>query len=523
MRTLLRTYFAVIVTACATGTAFGQQPKPTPDASPSPLPQSMPAVAPVVPAAVAAVKPKELSLVRVNVTGQPYDYARPWQKKAPFQKRALGAVLPKGRVLVTADLVANQNYVELERAETGDKTAAEVRVVDYEANLALVEPTEKKFLDGLAPMQLALDTVVGDRVAALQLEPTGALVLTEGLLTTVQMMRYPAEISQFLTYRISMSMQYRDNSYTIPITKNNKLAGLLLRYEPRSQVMDAIPAPIIAHFLKEADDRNYRGFPAAGFTFFPTRDPQLRKFAGQTGKPGGVYVMSLEPNMGAAKAGLQVGDIITAIGNHDIDANGNYVDAMYGKLEFTNLITSRAFVGDTLSFHIQRNGKPMTLSVVLERRAAEDYVIPPYNFDEPPPYVVLGGLVFQELSRPFLKEWGGNWHKDAPQRFVYLDRFQSELFPEGNRRVVILTQVLPTNSTIGYDEFSYLEVTKVNGKPVTSLRDVVEAAKEPIDGGFIKIETHEDPKQLALDASQIAEEAQTIQENYGLPALQRLE
>ena len=69
------------------------------------------------------VKPKELSLVRVNVTGQPYDYLRPWQKKAPFSKRALGAVLPQGRVLVTADLVANQNYVELERAESGEKTA----------------------------------------------------------------------------------------------------------------------------------------------------------------------------------------------------------------------------------------------------------------------------------------------------------------------------------------------------------------------------------------------------------------
>ena len=76
------------------------------------------------------VKPKELSLVRVNVTGQPYDFVRPWQKKAPFQKRALGAVLPQGRVLVTADLVANQNYVELERAESGEKTAANVTVVD---------------------------------------------------------------------------------------------------------------------------------------------------------------------------------------------------------------------------------------------------------------------------------------------------------------------------------------------------------------------------------------------------------
>src|SRR5204862_3458678 len=215
------------------------------------------------------VKPKELSLVRVNVTGQPYDFVRPWQKKAPFSKRALGAVLSGGRVLVTADLVANQNYVELERAESGDKSAANVIVVDYESNLALLEPSDKKFLEGLTPLQLALDTVVGDRLAALQLESTGALVLTEGLVTTIQMTRYPADIGQFLTYRANRPLQYRDNSYTVPLVKNNKLAALLLRYDQRTQVVDAIPAPIIAHFLQDAEKEPYEGFPAAGFGFFP--------------------------------------------------------------------------------------------------------------------------------------------------------------------------------------------------------------------------------------------------------------
>src|ERR1041385_5718174 len=100
--------------------------------------KKVPAVAPP------AIQSKEVSLVRVNVTGQPYDYFRPWQKKPSFSKRALGAVLPNQRVLVTADLVANQNYVELERAESGDKSAANVVVVDYESNLALLESSDKK-------------------------------------------------------------------------------------------------------------------------------------------------------------------------------------------------------------------------------------------------------------------------------------------------------------------------------------------------------------------------------------------
>jgi len=468
------------------------------------------------------VKPKELSLVRVNVTGQPYDFVRPWQKRAPFQKRALGAVLAQGRVLVTADLVANQNYVELERAESGEKSAANVVVADYEANLALLEPTDKKFLTGLTPLQLALDTVVGDRLAAWQLEPTGALVGTEGLVTTIQMTRYPADMGQFLTYRISIPMQYRDNSYTVPLVKNNKLAGLLLRFEPRTQVLDAIPAPIIAHFLKDAEAQNYQGFPSAGFGFFPTRDPQLRRFAGQTGKPAGVYVTSIEPNMPAAKAGLKVGDIVVGVGGNEIDPNGNYVDPLYGKLEFTNLITGRAFAGETISLQIQREGKPMQLDLTLDRRAVDDYVIPPYTIDRAPLYYVLGGLVFQELSRQFLREWGANWLKDAPQRFVYKDRFQSELYPEGNRRVVILTQVLPANSTIGYDDATYLTVTRINGREVKSLVDLAEAVKQPLDG-FIKIETEEDPKQLQLDAAQVETEAAALQQNYGLPSLQRLE
>ena len=341
------------------------------------------------------------------------------------------------------------------------------------------------------------------------------------IVTTIGVTRYPADVADFLTYRLSIPMQYRDNSYTVPLVKNNKLAALLLRYEPRSQVLDAIPAPIIAHFLKDAASPQYHGFPSLGISFFPTRDPELRDYAGETGKPGGVYITSVEPGLPAAKAGLQAGDIVTAVGDHDIDQNGNYVDPLYGKLEFSNLLTAKAYVGDSITLHIQRGGKPLALNVKLEHRGEDDYVVPPYNIDEAPSYYVLGGLIFQELTRQYLKEWGANWQKDAPQDFVYLDKFQSELFPEGKRRVVILSQVLPANGTIGYDDFSYLVVKKVNGKTINSLGELAEAVKTPLNG-FHVIETVDDPKQLELDAAEVAAEAQVLQKNYGLPALQRL-
>jgi hypothetical protein len=164
----------------------------------------------------------------------------------------------------------------------------------------------------------------------------------------------------------------------------------------------------------------------------------------------------------------------------------------------------------------------MELKVTLDHRDAKDYVSQPYNLDQPPAYYVLGGIIFQELSRQYLKEWGLNWQREAPQRLVYLDRFQSELFPEGNRRVVILSQVLPANTTIGYDDLAYLTVTRVNGKEIKSLADLADAVKQPIEG-FIKIETEEDPKQIELDAAQVAAEAPVLQENYGISALNRLD
>jgi hypothetical protein len=222
------------------------------------------------------------------------------------------------------------------------------------------------------------------------------------------------------------------------------------------------------------------------------------------------------------KGGLQVGDIITAIKSNDLDQNGNYVDPLYGKIEFTNLLTGHVFAGDTVPFQIQREGKPMQLQIKLEHRPTQDYVIPPYNLDQAPAYYVAGGLIFLELSRQYLREWGANWQKEAPPRFVYLDRFQSELFPEGNRRIVIVSQVLPAPMTTGYDELAFLTVTKVNGKEIKSLTDLAEAMKQPQDG-YIKVETEEDPKQLELDASQLEQENQSLQENYGISALQRLE
>jgi hypothetical protein len=460
------------------------------------------------------------SVVRVNSTNQSYDFLRPWSKEAPFSRRGLGVLIDGRKILVTAELVENSDYIELERADSGEKSVATVQVIDYEANLATLSSPDPKFLEGMQPLQTTTDVKTGDDLSVLQLETNGTPVSTRALVTSVEVGKYALEDSGYLMFRMSCPLQFRENSFTLPIVKENRLAAFLMRYDSRSQTVDAISSPVIEHFLVEAQHQPYKGFPRAGIGFSPTRDPQLRKYMKLQDSDGGVYINQVDQNGPAAKAGVKQGDVLIAIGDKQVDPDGNYLHPIYGKLSITHLTTTEAYCGQHVTMTVIRNGERKQLNVELFRRSSEDYVIEPYTIGKPPRFYILGGLVFQELTRQYLREWGTNWLKDAPQRLVYYDRFQSDLFPE-KRKIVFLTQILPAQDTVGYEQLNNLVVTKLNGREILSLDDFAEAVKNPIEG-YHKIEFAEDPHEIYLDAKQVEEDAAQLQKTYSLPALQRL-
>ena len=474
-------------------------------------------------------KEQPLSVVRVNATTQTYDFIRPWIKRPPISRRAIGPVLEGGSVLVTAELVANATYVELEKPDTGDKIPASVEVVDYECNLALVKPNVSDFLNGNKPLTVT-EANVGDELAFWQLEANGTLLSTRALFTTAEVSKYPIDDTSLLLYRVSSPLQPRDGSFTLPILKNGNLTGMLWRYDSRTQVADVIPAPVIAHFLKEYSSTSksdgktrYIGFPRAGLGFAGMRDPQLRRYAGLSNGAGGVYITQVQRGGAAETAGIQTGDVLLSIGGEEIDQDGNYKDARYGKVSVVHLISTRHFEGQEVPFKILRNGEEKTLNVKLVRPQASTQVIESYTIDKAPRYYVLGGLVFTELSRQFLREWGPDWSKKAPQRFVYFDRFQSELFRDDPReRIVILADVLPSASTVGYEDLSGIVVKEVNGMPLKSLSDIAAAVAAPVEG-FHKIQFEGHPNQIVLDAAQVTQEEAKLKATYGLRSLQRLD
>jgi S1-C subfamily serine protease len=459
------------------------------------------------------------SVLRVNSTNQAYDFIRPWSKDNPIARKGLGVLIDGGKILVTAELVANSDYIEVVRSG-GDKATAKIDVIDYEANLATLTIDDQKFLEGMQPLKIATDVKTGDELSVLQLESNGTPVSAKALLTSVEVGKYALEDSGYLMFRMSCPLQFRENSFTLPIVKGDKLAAYLMRFDSRSQTIDAISSPVINHFLVESQHHPYRGFPRAGLDFSSTRDPQLRRYLKLQDSDGGVYVDQVDRNGPAAKAGIKTGDVLVAIGDKQVDPDGNYLHPIYGKVSITHLTTTEAYAGQSVTMTVIRNGQRRELNVELFRISPEDYAIEPYTIGKQPRFYILGGLIFQELTRQYLRSWGANWLKDAPQQLVYYDRFQSDLFPE-KRKVVILTQILPTKDTLGYEQLSNLVVTKLNGRKILSLDDFAEAVKNPING-YHKIEFEEDPHEIYLDAKQVEADSEEVKNVYSLPALQHL-
>jgi membrane-associated protease RseP (regulator of RpoE activity) len=454
------------------------------------------------------------AVVRVNATNQSFDFARPWSKKPPFPRRGTGAIIADARVLVTAELIANHTYVEIEKPLGGDKSPAQVLAVDYDANLALLRPVQEDFLEGLGTFGIAEKAKVGEAAEILQVENNGEIARTPATVTTIAVSPYPLESAALLAFRLSSPLQSRDSSFVLPAVRGADLLGLLMRYDARSQTAEVVPGPVIRNFLARAESTPFQGPPRLGFSYAPLRDPGLRAYLGLS-EPGGIYLTEVLPGSPAALAGLQTGDVVLSIAGHSLDPDGLYDDPAHGKILFTHLIASRMPEQGPLPIRAFRKGTTLDLSVTPAPRDPARTVSEPYLFDTAPRYVVLGGIIFQELSGAFLREWGGNWRKNAPQRLVFLDAFQTELPPDRGK-IVFVSGVLPSDDTLGYEGIENLVVTKLNDRTIRSLDDLALAAKEPLKG-FHKLEFETDPKTIYLDARSIEANAPALAEDYGIP------
>lgn len=458
------------------------------------------------------------SLVRVNSTVQGYDFLRPWTKKNPAPRRGTGVVVGPNQVLVTAALIANHTALELERPASGERTPARLKAVDYEANLALVEAIDPAFLESAVPVHMDESARLGSTADILQLEPNGDIAPTAARITTITIAPYMIEDVGLLVFRLSAPIQQRDGSFVLPVVRDGRLLGIVMRYDNRNQTADVIPPAIINRFLENAGRETSLAFPRAGIGIAPLRDPQLRKFK-KLDNNGGVLITKVDPGGAAEAGGLKADDVILSIDGNPIDSDGNFTHPDYGRIPLSFLITTARQSGDMVKFSIIRNGEKMEIPVKLFRRDPDSMSVPAYVIDKQPYFLIAGGFIFQELSRTLLQEWGPEWRGNAPQRLVHAEMFQNELRP-GGEKVVVLNGVLPSPATLGYEGLSGLIVKDIDGVPIHSLDDLEKAIAQ--NSGIMRIHVDSDPGVIFLDGATAASEAAALAREYRIPQLKNL-
>jgi S1-C subfamily serine protease len=484
-------------------------------------PKTITPVAAPAPPPVADIK---TSVVRVNSTQQSWNPAQPWEKNTPSQRRALAAIIAPQRVLTTAELVADATFLELESPDGTHFAQARVIAVDYEANLALLGPVSEReggvLFAKSTVLEIASPPKIGQTLEIVQIEDNGVSLLTPGILQSVDVSSNFLVGHNFLTFLVKASMQSAASSYSLPVLQNGKLAGVLISYNAKDQICDVASTDIVARFIKGSSNGDYKSFPSLGVSTARTEDISFRQWLKLNDTQGGLYINSVRSGGAAEASGVKKGDVLLAIDGQAIDRRGYYQHPNYGSLHWGHLIRGGKSSGDVITLSLQREGQPLEIKATLTREEESSKLVPTYNFGKAPNFLVKGGLVFQELSRPLLESFGENWQSRAPLNF--LDALKNpEKYEDKVDRIIFLSGSIPTPATVGYESLRNLIVSKVNGKEIKNMKTLIDAFQGNMEE-LHSIEFKEEDFTIYLD-DEVATSVDTQLLKRGITRLSRSE
>ncbi len=451
------------------------------------------------------------SMVYIESSRVGWEQLQPWRQTGVATVGAYGTAVGPTAVLTTAAPLSNAVSVRVRRHDQNEYIPAEIRVIDYEANLCLLELDETAVQTPLKPVVFS-DKFIRNR------ELTAFRLGSDGDITQARATLDRAEV-RFSTVSFARQLQY-------VLTSPSRSTGAgelyclddvpvgIACWSSDSEV-GLIPAETINRFLTAAAGTPYRGFGAIGFETTPLLDPAVRKYLQlPEDQRDGIYVTSVY-TMGTGHLDLLAGDVILSIDGHRLNAHGRYEDQRYDRLGFEHLI-ARVPVGQTLEFVIWRNEKEESVDVEVLDIDAGKMLVPYYIYDRRPQYLVTGGFVFQVLTRDYMTLWGDGWQgKVPPHLFQY---FRDRAFGPTDQRsdIVLLSYVLPTEANLGYHQLGRLVVSSVNGTDIGSFQHLYDALNDRSDRPFHVVEFELDSPTVVIPKAQLDAIDQQVMSLYGI-------
>jgi hypothetical protein len=207
---------------------------------------------------------------------------------------------------------------------------------------------------------------------------------------------------------------------------------------------------------------------------------------------------------------LRPGDVLLKVDGAPIAADGTVKLADGSRIEFQH-VSSMRYVGEDISLQVYREEKRSTHRVTLKPYRS---LVPGRAPGGRPSWFAYAGLLFIPLTRAWLEAWGEGWRFRAPATLVSL--YDHGVRTSRAQEVVLLQKVLADKVNSGYHELESLRISKVQGRRVRRLSDLVRVV-DATEDEFIVFEAA-DRQRIVIDRQVAADRAETILRRYGVPA-----
>ncbi|MBE6417534.1 MAG: PDZ domain-containing protein [Akkermansiaceae bacterium] len=457
-------------------------------------------------------------LVTVALTTQDYNAIRPWEKQQASSSRINGVYVGEGKVLTLGSSLPHVNYVEIALPDGSRSVPARVLRYDTDLNLGLLEADAAEAADlfaGRSPLPLG-DAMTHESEAEL-------LCALNGTQPTAIPLQAELGTSDRGLPRLQMRAEQAvpgTYSHGAPVVADGKLTGISAGYNAASRQLKVINGELIRRFMEAKPDAA-QGVPLMGVVFAELSDPVFRRYLKLADSNTGVYVSKVVPAGAAAAAGLQDGDVLTAVEGLSIDNKGRCNLPGYGLIDVTTVVRYLKPLGESLTMTFCRNGEEKQAVLQLNRDAEQKALVRTEEPAEAPRYIVWGGLVFQPLTRNYLGALQTQANGSLPNEFLKLDEQEDALRARGFRELTALTLVYPTQATIGYEQCQFCLVEKVNGVEPHDFAQFVSLLKAPTPTGLVEIAINKAPYRIYMDPAAVEASAATLRRS-GIIQTERL-
>ena len=452
------------------------------------------------------------SLVFLNISAAFYDPSQPWKYSDIIQKTAVGCAVGEHEVITLARNLTDAKQIKARMSGQNEFIQATVKVIDHESNLCLLQLDADSMSEPLKPISFIEDYQKGAQLNYYWLSANSNLITGRGILDRAEVRRSTASYTPFLNY-IATNTSKQTGIGQVYYKDSKPIA--IAAWSNTTQEAGLIPAEIINRFLADVRDGNYGDFSAVGFLTKALLDPAMRGFLKMPAEmKHGVYVSRVY-NLGTGSDVLKQGDCLLAIDGQSIDSYGKFLHPQFDGVSFDHLITSH-IVGDDITFDIWRDGKPEQLKVKARNIITSEMLVPYYEYDKQPEYIVTAGYVFQKLTRPYLQAWGDNWSGRVPPHLYHYYRDMAFEPTDERRDIVVLSYVFPADINLGYQGLGRMVVSEFNGKQIGSINDILEAQKLNPESKYDVIEFENNYPTIVIPRDKLQQANAMIYKIYGI-------